>query len=337
MNKKVIIVLAIAIVLLATVAYFGYQYWLRGTPQYSFAQMQLAAKDHDTTTFNKYFDAGSIFDNLWPRARSVYATYLSQSSVSALQRSIAMATFDNQSSTSKQSFETATYDYVIGKSSNNSQSETSKSIFDVMGNKPAFSVNNGTATFSFTYENYGSKNPQNYPVYKFNVVMQQQDDRHWKVVDIQGMEDRVYTTADAIRLNAVGMIIADLVHSYVTTEQRPYLDDNNWQTVLANYAAEQRAMTTFPTDPLSSYGNAYTFAITNADSSTTYEYIIKANLSTITSPAFQSVSYSGFGYNDIIKKISNENNIVLNLDCNSPAFCYPGFGSDSAWAKLLKN
>jgi hypothetical protein len=334
MTKKLLIIIIVIIVVIAVLGYFGYEYWYQGTPQYSFAQMQQAMKNHDTAEFNEYFNTDSVFNNMWPRARSEYATYYAHSE-STFQQSIDLATLDNQSSTNKQEFETQIYDYVTGKGGG-SESEVKQSFFQQMGSNPSFSVNAGTATFNFIYENYTSQNPQNYPIYKLTVVMQPNGHR-WEVTDIQGVEDLFTTTlADTIRLNAIQSVIPGLANAYIIAGQQPYLTNNNWQTVLASYGVQQGATTTFPEDPLSSYGNAYSFAILNGNSLKNFEYVVKANLATVTDMSNPN-AWNGLTYGQLLKDLSGGTNMVLGIDCNPPAYCQFYWGNDSTWAQTLKN
>lgn len=339
MNKKIITILCSigVVILIAVVAYFCYEYWQQGMPQYSFAQMQMAAKSHNTTMFDKYFNTDAIFDNVWPRLQSEYVDYFAQSGESALQQSVDVATLGNQSSTIQQELETDVYDYVLGKSNTDQQSEYKEGYLSaILQAKPSFTVQDGIASFGLTYADYGNQNPQNYPVYKITVIMQQQSDRHWEVTDIQGLEDIFSDNlADAIRLNAIQTIIPNLANGYLVTGQQPYLTNDNWQTVLAGYAVQRGATTTLPQDPLNSYGNIYEFAISSGGSLKDYEYVVKANLATVTD--ISQASWNGLTYSEILKDLSSGSNMILGIDCNPPAYCQLGWGTDSSWAQILSN
>src|ERR1035437_6434544 len=65
-KKSVVIIVIIAIVILC-IAFFSYNYWKQGTPEYSFQQAQKAFSNHDTITFSQYFDSSEVFGNYWTR------------------------------------------------------------------------------------------------------------------------------------------------------------------------------------------------------------------------------------------------------------------------------
>jgi len=339
MNKKYWWAAIVMLLVLAGIGYYTYVYWQEGTPEYSFKEMQLAYKDHDTNEFDRYFNTDSVFNNVWPRLVAIDSGYiLKDNTESALEQQINIDEVESHATTTQAALENEVYDKVLGKAdvdANNSAEYARGFLTDVLGSTSTFTIQDGVASMNVVYENYAVQNAQNYPVYDFKIIMTQQKDRHWEVTDIQGLEDDyVGEVSDLQRIDDMSTIGA-LVNKYLTAGQQPLLDNANWRSELSSYALSQDQTTSLPEDPLASYSdsNKYAFAISNADSSTTYEYVIRAKLSTISSSAFQGQYFADLSYTDAIKKLSGGNNILLGIDCNAPAYCYLGWGNDTDWSK----
>jgi hypothetical protein len=191
MNKTLIVFIAILGILIVVGSYFGYQYWEKGAPEYSFQQLQGALKNHDTSAFNKYYDAGAISNNIWPRIKSKYLEYYSTMSSSGLVQGIALSQLDNMEKTFKESFKNSFYGWARGGSGEfNANPETKITIVaGFLDSKPVFKTRaDGTVSADFTYQNSAPKNLQ------LNFIFEQQKDRQWKIIDVQGFED--FFTAD---------------------------------------------------------------------------------------------------------------------------------------------
>ena len=342
-KKSVVIIVIIAIVILC-IAFFSYNYWKQGTPEYSFQQAQKAFSNHDTITFSQYFDSSEVFGNYWTRLIEQNTKAISEdTSSSQFQKAIDITNLNNSSSTQKTAFANDIYNDVTGKNYVNQPGEYVQ--FPMKGiltsNLQFIKVNNGVAYANFIYQNYGAKNPQNYPVYNLKVMMTQQSDRHWKVTDIQGYEDaNNYAVMDVVREQDI-QTIGNLINQYIDDSKQPILDANNWRPVLGNYALT-KGQTLLPEDPVALYSDAnkYVFAISNADSLQNYTYIIRAKLGTITDGAFQTITNinnTNLTYLQLLEKISGGTNSILGVDCSPPAYCYMSFGNGSSWLKLLSS
>lgn len=342
MTKRTLIIGIVSVlfvVILIFAIFFSYTYWVKGTPAYSFQQMQSAFKNHDTSAFNKYFDANSVFNNYWPRLKIQFSEAINQDqSTTDFSKQLAIATFNNSATTTEQGVENNIYEEVLGKPRSNSNEIRSSALDSIFTSKLVFTVkNNGVATADFTHENYAYKNPQNYPVYKLKIIMQQQGDRTWKVTDIQGFEDIMGSTISDVTRQTDAYTIGDLVSKYIKDSSTPILDSNNWRTVLTDYANRKGQNINLPEDPLISYSDAnkYVFATANADSLKKYTYLVRVKMSTLDNDIFKSSAYNDLNYVDFISKISGGNNMILGVDCSRPAFCYLGWGLDSSWQKIL--
>ncbi len=332
--KKYIIIASVLTAVLVGVACWGYQYWLKGSPQYSFRQISAAFQNHDTSLFEKYYDSDSVFENEWLRAKTKYLSYASAQS--NLVSAAAAAVIDNQKDSEKNVAKLATYNAVLGKitkdSAQNSEYKVG-SVAAILGGSPRFTIqDSGVATADITYENYANKNPANYPIYKFKIIMQRQPDRRWRVTDIQGMEDaRTAALDDAVRtddLTAIGI----LVDRYIASRKQPSLTSENWREVLNSFAAEEGGRP-IPSDPLASYGNSYELAIQNGGSIENYVYLVKAKLSTMDNQSltWPTGNWTNSYYHDYVRAFSSGNSLILGHDCSVPSLCYFGWGVNSSW------
>jgi len=192
--------------------------------------------------------------------------------------------------------------------------------------------NSGIAIADFIYRDYAVKNNQNYPIYKFKIIMKQQGDRHWEINDIQGIED-VWSAplANIIRINDTTSI-SSWINEYLG-DKNPNITTSNWKEVLSNYLLQKRKTDAIPEDPLS--GNVYTFAIKNGNSLKNFSYVIRVNLSTIDNNTFKGVVYKDLSMADVIAKISDKDNNILGIDCTPPAYCYVSWGNESDWKQKL--
>lgn len=340
-KKLKIIMLLLAVLILCTATYFIYQYYQKGTPYYSFKQLQSAYNDHDTEKFNKYYDQEQIFDNLSKRLSTKKINVINSSSDSELLKQILIGEVNNTTTISndKQSFEQEIYDTVTGKIKRNEDVVEYKGFLPIfLNSKPVFKVNGKIATTDILFDNYTYKNSKNYPVYEFKILLKQQDDRSWHITDIQGFEDYYggYIN-DTVRLKDLTTISA-LINQYLAAGEKPILTNDNWRQALKDYSNKIGGDSFLPEDPTVNYSdsNKYMFSIINADSLKTYSYILKAKFSSISNGVFKGNIFPNFSYSDAYKKLSKENNNVLGLDCNAPAYCYSVFGHDSEWFKLLE-
>lgn len=226
MNKISIIFIIILGVLIMGGSYFGYQYWKKGTPEYSFQQLRDTLKNHDTSAFEKYYDAEEISNNIWPRIKSKYLDYYSANSSSALIREVALAQLDNMEKTFKESFKNSFYEWVRGNSGGPNVNLEAKVavIAAFLDSKPIFKTRaDGTVSTNFDYQSSASKNLQ------LNFVFKQQKDRQWKITDVQGFED-IFTadlgkeqreSRDALRLANIAQIQLALELSFDANQGYP--------------------------------------------------------------------------------------------------------------------
>lgn len=331
-SRKVVLVTGtlVALIAVCATAYAVYQHQKKGTPQYSMQQLRIAMKDKDFEVFKQYFDFTSIESNFLPRLNAKYTQYSpAQENPWADQ---------NNASQLKANFESGYYMSLTGRfSSNDVQSTGIKTgiLTGFLDSNPTFKITAGVATAKYVYRNYASANSQNYPTYNFTFVLQQTGGA-WKIVDIQGIEDTIGSYGDDQQRLADIQTIGTAVNAYLDKKSLPSLDVQNWRSVLArNYQTEQGTNNVLPEDPLSAYGNKYSFAIQDASSSDRHEYVIKSNLSALSNNVFSSIAYNGMTIVQVINKISKGTGVVLGLDCRAPAYCYLGWGVGSDWQKLL--
>jgi len=339
MNKKNLIIGG-GILSFLIIVILGFNYWQAGTPGYSFKQLQSAYNNNDTEKFKKYYDVDQVFDNFYKRVLAIAVNQIQNSSESSFEKQIEIAQANNTATSGKQSFEKQIYDAVSGKTKVSADTNEFKGFLSIfLNSKPTFKVSSNVATADILFDNYVFKNQNNYPIYKFKVILKQTDDRSWIIIDIQGYEDYTYgSLGDVSRLKDISTIIV-LINKYINAGEKPILTNDNWRTVLKDYSNKIGGEAFLPEDPMSSYSdsNKYSFSIINADSLKTYSYIMKAKLSTIDNSSFKGTDYKNLSYVEIYNKLSNGNiSNVLGLDCSVPAYCVASWGNDSEWAKLLK-
>ena len=63
MNNKRLVCIAVAVIFILLVGYFGYSYWTK-TPKYSLSQIGKAIKTHDVELFNKHVDVNTLANRL---------------------------------------------------------------------------------------------------------------------------------------------------------------------------------------------------------------------------------------------------------------------------------
>ncbi len=329
----------IGAVILIIIIVISFNYWQKGTPSYSFKQLQSAFNNHDTEKFNKYFDTDQIFESYFKRNSAKIIDQIKLTSDSEFAKEFQIAQVNSSATTSKQSFEQQIYDNVSGKIIRNEDSSEYKGFLSIfLNSKPKFNVNDKVATANVLFENYTFNNPDNYPVYNFKVIFKQQDDGFWKITDIQGYED--YTTGidDYIREKDLKITLGNLINGYISDGEKPTLTNDNWRKVLKNYSNKIGGASFLPEDPIASYSdkNKYQFTIINADSLKNYSYVLRAKFSTIDNTVFKRNAFLNLSYSDTYKRLGNGDiKNVLSLDCTAPAYCYSGWGLDSDWQKVL--
>ena len=315
MNKKYIIALVIIIaVITITGGYFLYKYWQKGTPEYSFRQLQTAIKNKDANSVDKFFDVNSVIDNNFPRVKSRELDYFKYD--------IYLLNYGGEEKY-KNTFKNAIYETVrgnVGKKPGNipalfAQLEQLK--------KPIFVLRDETAILQYKYQ----RTPDELK-YQFDFVFRKQSDRTWRITDIQGLEDLLTSNiADEIRVKDLETVAGilnlhtntlnlkwndshpdDFKSSYPAAENYEQLvkfllddyENTNWAESLSN-------------DPLSRYGNTYFYAVDNK--SNPKSYVLKAimdigntmNLATVAEKLhFSNILIEGDYYG---------------LNCHKPAYC----------------
>ncbi len=180
MNRKKIFLVVIATVVIVAVigGYFGYQYWQKGTPQYSLEQLQADIKSGDTTDALKVVDFESIWNNFWPRFKQVRIRKMDPQGYNfALDDSVLEA----QKAISHDALQNAVYSVLRGEN----QQTWPGDLFAQLGSlsQPQFYQNQDIATTKLTIKNYILS-----PV-DITVVFTRQSDRSWHITDFQGMEN----------------------------------------------------------------------------------------------------------------------------------------------------
>ena len=174
-NKKTLIIsgiIVVAVAVVSTVSYFGYRYYVEGTPDYSLEQLQGATKSHSVELADQYFDSDSVFNNLWPRLETKLQT---SDNYSAL----AVALLDGQKDNYKNIVETSIYDSIRSGQNNNSSSFMGQ-LGSVKNVK--FAIVGNTASFVTPFKNSNG-------TYNLSFVFTRQQNRTWKITDVQGFED----------------------------------------------------------------------------------------------------------------------------------------------------
>jgi hypothetical protein len=171
--------IVVVLLLLGGISVYAYQYWQRGTPQYSVRQLEKAIAAHDTNAANQYIDEVGIWSNLWPRFETAM-------SAANNYNPLVTAVINGQKDAMQSVFQTGVYNAI------RSQNGTPYPLLDLLAKLASakITVQGTTALADLTYINNGAS----YPV---TIVLTQQPDRTWKITDIQGMENAM--TAAAIQ------------------------------------------------------------------------------------------------------------------------------------------
>lgn len=173
-NKRIIILFGVIVIVIIS-GYFSYQYWRKGTPEYSIQQLQKSMMDHNANGALRFFDTDSVANNIWPRYKVKYQTLYSFNYLTS-------AYIDSQEKDFKEVIKNAWYDLFRGQiSATTTISGTMNTLFNDKNN---FIINNGTVTKNITYQKTDSDLK-----YEFNFVLEQQSNRSWRIIDIQGFED----------------------------------------------------------------------------------------------------------------------------------------------------
>lgn len=243
-------------VLIIISAYFGYQYWRKGAPEYSFQQLQNAFKDHDTINFSKYYDAEAISNNDWPRIKSGYQKYILANSSSELELNFALAQFDNFEKTFKESFKNESYKLI--REGSEGSGVSSGIIKTFLDSKPIFKGRaNGVVSADFTYQAPENKSLQ------LTFIIEQQSDRLWKITDIQGLEDVYIMSIDSAKSRSRdARRIADIKQLQLAAEL--YYDANNGAYPATLSVLAPIFIPVIPTDPLSHTDYQYAGLISDA-------------------------------------------------------------------------
>lgn len=246
-NKIYFLIMILVIVGILIGGYFGYRYWQKGTPIYSFNQLKLAVQDHDSNFADNFIDADSIANNFWPRYKSKF--------MSSDESGLTSTLIDTQEKSVKDEFKNALYEFIKGSVD---KSAPLAKIFDQLFSikKPVFIIRSNIATIQTSYRASG-----NTPVYQLDFIFKKQHDRIWKMTDIQGLENFLLKTKvsaemksrDDIRIAYLGQIRSGL---------ELYLDDhkeypNSLSALVPVY------LINVPNDPLDSAAYKYAYSVSS--------------------------------------------------------------------------
>lgn len=179
MNKKNLIKIGLLLattIIIAVAVYFGYRYYIEGTPGYSLKQLQTALKADSPSGAEHYMDMDSITGKLWPR--SVLEL---QAKSGSDYNAVNSAIISSQEKEFISMLKTTFYDAIRDPAHPNGLTSVINQLELLENGK--FIITGDTASLAMTDKDSG---------YNIKFVFAKQSDRAWKMTDIEGLEDVVF-------------------------------------------------------------------------------------------------------------------------------------------------